>query len=257
VEKNTGMVKMAIKAISLRAAGTNCNYETEFALKSSGFAVESVHINELIRGDKKLSEYRLLALPGGFSAGDYLGSGKVYANKLLFKLKDQVPEFIKSGNLAIGLCNGFQVMVKAGILPGFLGNYKEQLTTLTLNEPLGFQCRWVRIKAQKSNCIFTKGIDEMDVPIAHGEGRFIVKDQSVLQRLYENSQVVFKYVQNPTGTTDSIAGICDSSGRVLGMMPHPERNLFAINSPQSDSLKPGAKGEGIKIFENAFSYLKK
>ena len=249
---------MAPKAIVLRAAGTNCDYELETGLRNVGFKPENVHINELISGSKKLSDYQLLAIPGGFSAGDYLGSGKVYANKLLFKLGDEIPQFIEKGNLVIGVCNGFQVLVKAGILPGFGGNYREQLTTLTLNNPQGFQCRWVKLKRQDSKCVFTnEGLEELNVPIAHGEGQFIAKSREVLQKLYDNKQVVFKYVKNPNGSTDSIAGICDETGRVFGLMPHPERDLFGINEPNSEYGKAREEGEGMKVFRNAFNYVKK
>jgi len=247
-----------IRAIVLRAAGTNCDYELGYALRTAGFGVDNVHVNELIRGSKKLADYSLLGIPGGFSAGDYLGSGKVYANKLLYKLHDAVPEFIKAGNLAIGICNGFQVMVKAGILPGFGGNYTEQLTTLTLNFPVGFQCRWVKLKKQATKCVFTsEGLEELNVPIAHGEGQFVVKDDGVLKKLYDNGQVVFRYVENPNGSRDDIAGICDETGRVLGLMPHPERNLFGINAPMSEFGKVQKYGKGLQVFRNAYRYLKK
>jgi len=248
---------MTIKAIALRAAGTNCDYELEAGLRNAGFKVENVHVNELIMGKKKLSDYQLLGIPGGFSAGDYLGSGKVYANKLLFKLGNAIPEFIEKGNLVIGVCNGFQVLVKAGILPGFSGNYRQQLTTLTLNSPMGFQSRWVKLIKQESKCVFTsEGLDELNVPIAHGEGQFVVKNDEVLQKLYDNRQVVFKYEKNPNGSVDGIAGICDDTGRVFGLMPHPERNLFGINAPNSDYGKIPQEGAGMKIFRNAYNYFR-
>ncbi len=248
---------MAMKAIVLRAAGTNCDYEARYALGAAGFKTEDAHVNELISGGKKLSNYSLLCIPGGFSGGDYLGSGKVFANKLLYKLNDEVPQFIKSGNLVIGICNGFQVLVKAGILPGFGGNYREQLTTLTLNNPGGFQCRWVKLAKQESKCVFTSGgLETLNVPIAHGEGQFLCRDSEVLQRLYENKQVVFKYVKNPNGSQDDIAGICDGTGRVFGLMPHPERNLFGINAPNSEHGKAPEEGEGMQVFRNAYNYLK-
>ena len=245
-----------MKAIILRAAGTNCDYETGFALKKAGFEIDNVHINELISKNKKLEEYSLLAVPGGFSAGDYLGSGKVFANKLLFKLNKDIPDFVKKGNLVIGICNGFQVLVKAGILPGFNENYQKQETTLTLNDPLGFTCKWVKLKTQDTKSIFVKDIKEIDVPIAHGEGKFIA-NKEVIEKLYENKQIVFKYEKNPNGSIDDIAGICDETGRVLGLMPHPERNLFGINAPNSEYGKIPEEGQGFKVFQNAFEYLKK
>ncbi len=249
---------MTMKAIVLRAAGTNCDYELETGLRLAGFKTENVHVNELISGSRKLSDFQLLGIPGGFSAGDYLGSGKVFANKLLFKLKDEVPKFVEAGGLVFGVCNGFQALVKAGILPGFAENYMEQLTTLTLNNPAGFQCRWVKLRKRQSRCIFTsEGLETLSVPIAHGEGQFIVKSRGVLNRLYSNGQIVFKYIRNPNGSTDDIAGICDETGRVFGMMPHPERNLFGINAPDTEYGKIPEEGEGVQVFRNAFNYLKK
>ena len=249
---------MTMKAIVLRAAGTNCDYELETGLKLAGFKPENVHVNELISGARKLSDYQFLAIPGGFSAGDYLGSGKVYANKLLFKLGDEIPKFIEKGGLVFGVCNGFQVLVKAGILPGFSGNYHEQLTTLTLNNPAGFSCRWVKLRKRHSKCVFTaEGLETLSVPIAHGEGQFVVRNRGVLNRLYRGGQIVFKYIRNPNGSTDDIAGICDETGRVFGMMPHPERNLFGINAPGTEYGAVSEEGEGMQIFRNAFNCLKK
>ena len=246
-----------VKAIVLRAAGTNCDAETMFALGKAGFDAEDVHVNELVSGRKKLGNYRLLAIPGGFSAGDYLGSGKVFANKLLYKLNSDIPDFVKGGNLAIGICNGFQVLAKAGVLPGFGGNYSEQLVTLTINDPPGFKCEWTNLRAQETKSVFTQGISELSVPIAHGEGRFLTKNKEVLDKLYENKQVAFKYAKSPNGSQDDIAGICDESGRVLGLMPHPERNLFGINEPNSAYGKTSDEGAGMKVFRNAFYYLKR
>ncbi len=245
-----------MKAIVLRAPGTNCDYETGFALQTAGFQVKDIHINELIKEKKLLKEARLLAIPGGFSSGDYLGSGKVFANKINYSLQNTIPDFINAGNLMIGICNGFQVMVKAGILPGFEKNYTKQLVSLTINNPLGFQCKWVKLKKQESKCVFTKELEEeIYLPIAHGEGKLVVKNREILQKMYEKKQVVFKYESNPNGSIDSIAGICDETGRVLGLMPHPERHLQEINSPKHGFAKEKEE-RGIEIFKNAFNYLK-
>jgi phosphoribosylformylglycinamidine synthase len=245
-----------LKAIVLRTAGINCDYESKHVLERLGVKTDLVHINSLIRDEINLLDYRLLFIPGGFSHGDYLGSGKVFANKLTHKLNGVVPEFVEKGNLVIGICNGFQVLVKAGILPGFDSNYKKQEMSLTFNDSSLFQCEWVKLKNKnKGRCIFTKGIEEMSVPIAHAEGKFVA-DQAVLNLLYENDQVVFKYENNPNGSVDDIAGICDETGRVLGMMPHPERNQYSWQDPRSHTLKMQANGDGFKIFENAVNYLK-
>ena len=170
-------------------------------------------------------------------------------------LKEILHPFIKSGKIVCGVCNGFQVLVKAGILPGFNNNYKEQLTTLTFNDSGHLQCEWIVLKAEaKNKCIFTKGIETLHVPIAHGEGKFDPGTKEILKKLYENNQVVFKYVQNPNGSIDSIAAISDPSGRVLGIMPHPERNLYSLNDPRSLRMKLPDEGEGLKVFKNAFEY---
>ncbi len=247
------------KAVVLRTAGTNCDYETVHALKLAGFKAETRHVNELICGEKKLSDYQLLVLPGGFSHGDYLGSGKILAVKLAVKLKDQLADFINSGNLVLGICNGFQTLVKAGILPGFNGNYSEQLTTLTFNDSGHFQDEWITMKnANKGKCIFTKGIETIFCPINHGEGKFIPSGKEVLQRLYDNDQIVFKYKgKNPNGSVDDVAGICDETGRVMGLMPHPEKNFTSMNNPLSTRIEMPEEGEGLKIFRNAFDYARK
>lgn len=245
------------KAIVLRTAGTNCDYESVQACRMAGFETDLIHVNKFIREEAKFDSYHLLFFPGGFAYGDYLGSAKILANKLTFRLNDLVPEFIKSGKLVIGICNGFQVLVKAGLLPGFKGNYKEQLATLSFNDSGHLQCEWTRmLNVNKGKCIFTKGIEKMHAPIAHGEGKFIPKDNSLLKKLYEQDQVVFKYEKNPTGTIDGITGICDETGRVFGMMPHPERNLFSLNDPRSYRMKLPEEGEGLKIFNNAFKYAR-
>ena len=248
------MVKVAV----IRAAGTNCDYETMHALKLVGFRPELVHVNEFIRKKKRLQEFSMLVVPGGFSFGDYMGSGKVFANKLSIRMNKDVADFIGKGNLVLGICNGFQVLVKAGILPGFGNNYSKQLTTLTFNNSGRFQDEWVKINSVKKNkCVFAKGIDSIACPINHGEGKFMPEGKDVLKKLYANGQVVFKYEKNPNGSVDDIAGICDETGRVLGLMPHPEKHFTSMNSPLSTRIDMKEEGEGMKLFRNAFEYLKK
>jgi len=248
---------MAFKAIVLRTAGINCDYESRHVLERLGFEVDLVHINSFIRKEVSLDDYNFLFLAGGFSHGDYLGSGKILANKLIYGLGDQVPEFIKNGNLVVGICNGFQILVKAGLLPGFEEDYKRQELSLTFNDSGRFQAEWVKLKnANKGKCIFSKGIKEMDVPIAHGEGKFIAKNAAVLRELERRDQIVFKYIGNPNGSMDDIAGICDESGRVLGMMPHPERAQYYWQLPFSTRQRVPEKTTGFKVFENALDYLK-
>ena len=243
----------------LKTAGTNCDYETAEALRLAGFQPETVHVNEFIRGGKSLHEYRLLVLPGGFSHGDYIASGKILANKLKYRLGEEVPKFIEAGNLVLGICNGFQTLVKAGLLPGFDGNYRRQDVTLTFNDSGHFQDEWIELRnVNKGLCVFTKGLRQpIHCPINHGEGKFIPSSRKVLARLYEQDQVAFKYTRTPNGSTDDIAGICDETGRVFGLMPHCEKNLFSVNDPRSTRLELPAEGEGTAIFRKAFEFVKK
>ena len=251
------------KALVLKTAGTNCDYETAQALRMAGFVPEVVHVNRFIRDGKDLQEYRLMVLPGGFSHGDYIASGKILANKLKYRLGEEVPKFIEAGNLVLGICNGFQTLVKAGLLPGFDGDYKKQEVTLTFNDSGHFQDEWVElVNVNKGKCVFTRGIRKHKIihcPINHGEGKFIPASPKVLRRLYDNDQVVFKYLRgrNPNGSTDDIAGICDETGRVFGLMPHCEKNLYSVNDPRSTRMELPAEGEGTAIFRKAFEFVKK
>lgn len=247
--------KKVPKAIVLRTAGTNCDDETRYALQMAGFEADLIHINSLIKGSISLEGYQLLVLPGGFANGDYIASAKILANKIRFHLYDDIMQFISEGKLILGICNGFQALVKAGLLPAFNNNYNEINTTLTFNDSAHLQCEWVELKATSKRCIFTKGIKELFIPIAHGEGKFFAPED-VLKRLSKNDQIAFKYKKNPTGTLKDIAGICDESGRILGMMPHPERNILPWQDPRA-LRQTITKGCGMKVFENAFSYCQK
>ncbi|MEX2681447.1 MAG: phosphoribosylformylglycinamidine synthase subunit PurQ [Candidatus Sigynarchaeota archaeon] len=259
------MMKTA-KALVLKFPGTNCQVETSLALRRAGFNVTQAHVNELLRGNMKLDDFQLLALPGGFSYGDDIASGKVGANKLVFLLRDQLFEFARH-NLIIGICNGFQTLVKAGLLPAIGGKFEIQ-STLTFNDIGHFYCNYVKVKnVNKGKCIYTKGIDCIEFPVAHGEGKFILKDPTMLRTLVENDQVVFKFVlpngepanglfpYNTSNTLDDITGVCDPSGRILGMMPHPERYLYRENHPQFTSGKGSNVVNGMIIFKNAHAYV--
>jgi len=240
------------KILILRTAGTNCDNETAFAFEKAGGAPEFVHINELISGRKKMSGFQIMALPGGFSYGDDIASGKILANELRFELKKEVGKFIKSGKLIIGICNGFQVLVKSGLLPAIEAQGEIE-STLTQNDSGKFQDEWVYLKSTKDNrCIWTQNIPEtIYLPIAHGEGRFVPKDEKTLKKLWENNQVVLQYVNNPNGSVDDIAGICDPTGRVFGLMPHPERHISIEQHP-----KRIEEAGGLQIFKNAVEYAK-
>jgi phosphoribosylformylglycinamidine synthase len=255
-----------VKVIILRSAGTNCNEETAFAFARSGGYVEQVHINALVCGAKKLSDYHILALPGGFSYGDDIASGRILANEIRLKLGEDIKQFIREGKLIIGICNGFQILAKAGILPG-LGWSIGQEATLFYNDSAKFEARWVHLKTE-GRCVWTKDIKGVIyLPVAHAEGKFIPRDAKVLEALSANGQIVFRYCtpergkpaypENPNGSVDDIAGICDTTGRVLGLMPHPERHFQFEQHPYWTRLTEKRPfGDGAKIFENGVNYVK-
>ena len=254
------------KVLILKAAGINCDSETAFAFESSGADTEFVHINQLVLGERRLSSYQILAVSGGFTYGDDISAGKVLANELKSKLFGEIKDFIRAGKLMIGICNGFQVLVKAGLLPGndtFL-----QEATLSENDCGSFQDRWVYLKRQEtSKCVWTKGLPEIIyLPIAHGEGKFIPISEDVLERLRRQGQIVFQYCtvlgalgdfpNNPNGSIDGIAGLCDATGRVFGLMPHPERHLESLQHPRWTREGVKRHGDGFPIFLNAVNYFK-
>ena len=259
------------RVIILKTAGVNCDQETANAFESAGGTAEFVHINQLASGEVRLQDYQILAFSGGFTYGDDIAAGKVLANELKCRLFDSLKDFIKQGKLIIGICNGFQVLVKAGLLPG--NDSFVQEVTLSNNDCGIFQDRWIYLKSQASGlmplsrCVWTQGLPEVIyLPIAHGEGKFIPKSEEVLERLKNNGQVVFQYCDargqlgdhpvNPNGSIDSIAGICDSSGRVFGLMPHPERHLISLQNPHWTREELKRHGDGFKIFLNAINYFK-
>jgi len=257
------------KVIVLRTAGTNCDYETVYAFRMVGADVDLVHINQLIRREKELSSYQILAIPGGFSYGDDIAAGKILANELKYRLREPVEQFVAEGKLIIGICNGFQVMVKAGLLPGFDGISDVQEATLYTNDSGKFECRWVYLKhVDNGKCVFTREIKQIIyLPVAHGEGKFTTISEETLDALEAGDQVVLKcvdpegkcagYPWNPNGSDRNIAGICDSTGRIFGLMPHPERYLSRYNHPRwtREELEEG--GDGVAIFRNAVEYARR
>jgi phosphoribosylformylglycinamidine synthase subunit PurQ / glutaminase len=254
----------------LRTAGTNCDLETAFAFEQAGGSVELVHVNRFIQRVKTLDEYQILALPGGFSYGDDISAGKVLANELKCKLSGPLKKFIADGKLVIGICNGFQILVKAGLLPG--NAIMEQEASLIINDCGQFRDEWVSLKIAGSSsgspagkCVWTRKMSGViSLPIAHGEGKFIVADDAVLKRLKKNNQIVFQYCDptgslagspyNPNGSLENIAGICDETGRVLGLMPHPERHFKAIQHPRWHGASGSGFGDGYAIFKNGVEY---
>ena len=257
---------MKPKALILTGYGINCDYETQHAFNLVGADAKRVHINDIIDKIENLEEYQIIAFPGGFSFGDDISSGKVLANKMKFNIFDDIRKFIDDGKVIIGICNGFQSMVKLGILPAFEKNYKKQVMTLTFNDSGKFEDRWVYLKANpKSRCIFTKNINNLYLPVRHGEGKFVAKE-IFLQKLNKNNQVALWYVDdkgelgsypwNPNGSLENIAGICDETGRIFGLMPHPEAYLYMTNNPRWTREKLSEEGLGVKVFRNAVEFIK-
>lgn len=253
------------RVLILKTAGTNCDLETAFAFESAGAVAESVHINELARNERRLADFQILAVSGGFSYGDDISAGKILANELKYKLFEDLRAFFQEEHLIIGICNGFQVLVKAGLLPGNAAFAQE--VTLASNDCGVFQDKWTHLKIIESRCIWTQGCPEIIyLPIAHGEGKFIPKSEEVLARLRENRQIVFRYCDdkgkagdyavNPNGSIDAIAGICDETGRVFGLMPHPERHLISLQHPRWTRLGTKRHGDGFQVFLNAVNYFK-
>lgn len=263
---------MKPSVLVLTGYGINCDYETEYAFSMPrvGARAERVHVNDLVGSVSNgtyLREYDILAIPGGFSYGDDIAGGKVLANKLHQQLREQLDQFIEDGKLIIGICNGFQILVKMGLLPAIGKRYSEQQVSLTYNDSNKFEDRWVYLAPNpKSHCIFTKGLDTIYLPVRHGEGKLVAKDSDVLKSLHRRGHVAFQYVNkdgkpdgyphNPNGSEDNIAGLCDPTGRIFGLMPHPECYLFPTNHPRWTREKVPREGMGVAIFRNAVRYIK-
>jgi phosphoribosylformylglycinamidine synthase len=254
---------MTVKALVLRAPGANCNRETSWALEAAGADPVEVHINSFLRGDRRLRDFGLMVIPGGFSFGDDIASGKVLANRLLYRLRESLEEFLRLKRPLMGICNGFQVLVKCGLLPGFSGWDEPPAATLADNDSGKFECRWVHLRTSSRKSFFTRDLPEVfPLPVAHGEGKFVAASRAALDRLEKNGQVLFRYVDprgrrpvypdNPNGSTADIAGIVNAEGHVMGLMPHPERYAFPRQHPFWTRLKPlPRQGIGLTLFKNA------
>ncbi|OPX88063.1 MAG: Phosphoribosylformylglycinamidine synthase 1 [Pelotomaculum sp. PtaB.Bin104] len=249
----------------LRTDGINCDEETFYAFEKAGAESQMVHVNQLRSKEKQLADFHILALPGGFSYGDDVHSGKILAVELTSFLKEQLSEFVSAGKLMIGICNGFQVLVRTGLLPNQrLGKIE---AALTANDSGHFECRWVTLLVEHSHCVFTRGMEGslIDIQVAHGEGKFYT-DPSVIEKIEQNDQVVFRYAgidgrpaslypANPNGSLNAIAGICDSTGRIMGMMPHPERHVEKTHHPNWRRMpKSTVPPHGLAVFRNAVEY---
>lgn len=251
-----------VRTLIVRAPGTNCDGETVFAFEQAGADVSLVHVNRLIKHEERLTDYQILVIPGGFTYGDDISGGKVLANEFRLKLGGDVLRFIEDGRLIMGICNGFQVLIKAGFLPDVL---KDGLPPVTLaaNDSGRFECRWVYLGVNKNSpCIFTKGMEIWSVPVAHGEGKVVMVGDGILDlniALYytdEYGDINAGYPYNPNGSEKNIAGICDSSGRIFALMPHPERHIRGTQHPQWTRLGAKKFGDGFQIFLNAVEWVK-
>jgi phosphoribosylformylglycinamidine synthase I len=276
---------MPVKICVLRIEGTNCELETSLSFKRLGAVAEIVHLKQLIgavqeREKRKLKDYDLLVIPGGFSSGDYIRAGAILAARIKGALGEEIDDFISDGNPVLGICNGFQVLVEMGLLPGFAHERIElQQAALTTNDSARFECRPVFIRHEnRGNCVFTKGIGNgciLKMPCAHAEGKFFIDEkrrEGYIQLLEENDQIVFRYVDpdgdyasypwNPNGSAGNIAGICNPEGNILGLMPHPERVFYAfLDSEWSRRAKGGgergaAYGDGKEIFEAVLNHIR-
>ena len=253
-----------VRALVLRAAGINCDIETQYALELAGAAADRVHVNRLIENKSLLDQYQILVFPGGFSYGDDVAAGKILANQVVHHLSEPIRRFIDQGKLVLGICNGFQVLVKMGILPGGEALRQEEVT-ITYNDSGKFEDRWVHLVPQTSRCVFLEPERHIYLPIAHGEGKVVTKDAETLQRLQSEEYVAYKYVDadgqegpypvNPNGSIASIAGLTDSTGRVLGLMPHPERFVRRTQHPHWSRLGEDLDPDGVKLFRNAVKYV--
>ncbi len=267
------------RAIVITGNGTNCEMEAAHACRLSGFDDTVIaHISDILSGDTTLDDFHFLNLTGGFLDGDDLGSAKAQANRLKNadvsetgeKLVEQFLRFIKGGKLIMGVCNGFQLMVKMGMLPAFEGNYLQQRVTLTHNDCGRFQDRWVYLMIDPdSPCIYTKGSGKgIYLPVRHGEGKFICDTSETLLGIESEHLSVFKYTdgeysspatdfpENPNGSENSIAGLCDPTGRVLGLMPHPEAFVHYTQHPRWTRERLPAEGDGLILYRNAAIYAR-
>lgn len=253
------------RVLVLRAPGTNCDHETGFAFEQAGASVEFVHINELIESPSKLGNYQVLCLPGGFSYGDDIAAGRILASQMHHRLADVLNEFRSREKLILGICNGFQVLIKSGLL---IENDSQGLpATLTWNDNGRFIDNWVNLKADHDRCVFLRGVEQLYLPIAHAEGKFVTRSESILNQLSSNHQLALKYCRpgglngqvpfphNPNGSVAHVAGVCDESGRIFGLMPHPERHIDGTQHPHWTRNGAAEKGDGMAIFENAVAFF--
>jgi phosphoribosylformylglycinamidine synthase I len=261
------------RILVLRAPGANCDRETAFAFTRAGGSPDLVHVNRLLEQPALLREYQILCVPGGFTYGDDIASGRILGNQMEHHLSGELREFKHAGKLILGICNGFQVLIKCGLLL----DDDPQLgppATLDWNASGKFEDRWVYLRSTGDRCVFLQGIESMYLPVAHGEGRFVTRSPQLLESLDRNRQLVLRYSErarplagddaiqidvaypaNPNGSSASVAGVCDTTGRVFGLMPHPERHIDRTHHPRWTRGEGSDPGDGLQIFRNAVAYF--
>ena len=253
------------RVLILRAPGTNCDHETAHAFELAGGKPDLVHINQLLEDPALPSGYQILCLPGGFSYGDDIAAGRILGNQIRHHLQQTLVEFREAGKLVLGICNGFQILMNSGIL---LSDAEAgSPATLTWNDSGKFEDRWVNLATDSKNCVFLRGIDAMYLPVAHAEGKFVARDQAVLDSLGGAGQLALRYAplnglndgvpypDNPNGSQLHVAGVCDATGRVLGLMPHPERHVDPTHHPRWTREGLREHADGLKLFQNAVGYF--
>ena len=261
-------LRRRVRVLVVTGLGLNCETETEVAFRMAGASPERVHLLDLLdrTSGRRLGDYHVLAFVGGFAFGDHLGAGFVFANKIRYRLYDELLEFIGAGRLALGICNGFQTMVRLGLLPGLDGDYRTPRATLAPNDRLGYRDAWVRVAFDAASpCVWTRGLGALDLPSRHGEGKFLTESPELLDRLESQGQLAARYAgadgrpteawpANPNGSPRGVAGVCDPSGRLFGLMPHPDAYLYPFHHPHWRRLaRRGAlpaEGAGVQLFRN-------
>lgn len=262
------------KVLVFSGYGLNCEEETKYAFEAAGAKANIIHINDLIDKPNEIKKYQIITFPGGFSYGDDTGSGNGYANKLRNHIWENIKDFVERDTLTIGICNGFQILVNLGLLPAINKKYGKREVALINNDSARYTVRWVDLKA-KSKSPWLVGLEKISLPIAHGEGKFYA-EKNILKTLHSKNLIALTYIKddmceyqnldaNPNGSIDDVAGITDETGRIFGLMPHPERAISFTHLPNWTYLKENylregkeipENGPGIKIFQNAVAYFK-
>jgi phosphoribosylformylglycinamidine synthase len=266
------------RVLVLRAPGTNCDVETAHAFALAGGLPEQLHVNRVLEEPARLGEFQVLCIPGGFSYGDDIAAGRILGNQIQHHLADALKSFHEKGKLILGICNGFQVLLKTNLLAA--ADDRGPTATLTLNDSGHFEARWVRVSADPGKCVFLSGVSEIELPVAHAEGKFVVRNEDVFRGMEASGQIALRYTSiadsrdrseirnpkseiepqvpypaNPNGAMGDVAGICDATGRVFGLMPHPERIVDPAQHPRWTREPRREAGEGLRVFQNAVRYF--